>query len=70
MNVDKYFWLVYMYIYIATLKICDTTKESVYGWQYIRCPMGFITLAKEFTAAARKMLSSSNELSTLVTGKV
>ena len=33
-------------------------------------PCGLITLTKEFTAAARIMQSSSNELSTLVSGKV
>ena len=32
--------------------------------------MGLSTLAKEFAAAARIMQSSSNELSTLVSGKV
>ena len=31
---------------------------------------GLSTLAKEFTAATRIVLSSSNELSTLVSGKV
>ena len=24
----------------STLKSCDTMKQSVYGWQYIRSPMG------------------------------
>ena len=33
-------------------------------------PWGLSTLAKEFTAAARTMQSSSNESSTLVSGKV
>ena len=33
-------------------------------------PWGLSTLAKEFTAAARIMQSSSNELSTLVSGKI
>ena len=33
-------------------------------------PWGWSTLAKEFTAATRIMQSSSNELSTLVSGKV
>ena len=32
--------------------------------------MGLSTLAKEFLAAARLMQNSSNELSTLVSGKV
>ena len=32
--------------------------------------MGLSTLAKEFTAAARIMQSSLNELNTLVSGKV
>ena len=33
-------------------------------------PWGLSTLAKEFTAAARIMQRSSNELSTLVSGRV
>ena len=33
-------------------------------------PRGLSTLVKEFTAATRIMQSSSNELSTLVSGKV
>ena len=33
-------------------------------------PWGLSTMAKEFTAATRIMQSSSNELSTLVSGKV
>ena len=33
-------------------------------------PWGLSTLAKEFSAAARIMQSSSNELNTLVSGKV
>ena len=33
-------------------------------------PWGLSSLAKEFTVAARLMQTSSNELSTLVSGKV
>ena len=35
----------------------------------LRFPRGLSTLAKEFTAATRIMQSSSNELSTQVSGK-
>ena len=27
---------------LATLKSCDTTKQSVCGWQYIRSPTGVV----------------------------
>ena len=36
----------------------------------VNSSLGLSTLAKEFTAAARIMQSSSNELGTLVSGKV
>ena len=46
-----------------------TTKQSVDDNIYAP-PWGLSTLPKEFTAAARIMQSSSNELSTLVSSKV
>ena len=57
-------------MYLATLKSCDTMKQSVYEWQYIRSPsQGLSSLGKELTAATCIMQSSSNELSTLVSSK-
>ncbi len=55
--------------------LCGPTyfKTSLFPlWTYNKKvpPWGLSTLAKEFTAAARIMQTSSNELSTLVSGKV
>ena len=46
-------------------------NETVCLWMtiYTLPPRGLSTLVKEFTAATRMMQSSSNELSTLVSGK-
>ena len=44
-------------------------SPSRLGWQYTLPSLGLNTLTNKFTAAARIMQSSSNELSTLVSGK-
>ena len=53
---------------LATLKSCDTTKQSVDDTIYAP-PRGLSTLAKELTAANRVMQSFSNELRTLMSDK-
>ena len=59
----------YIYIYnffCVCMYVCMyTTKQSVYGWQYIHfSPGGWRTLVKELMATICVMQSSSNELST------
>ena len=43
---------------------------NLYTIEIYAPPWGLSTLAKEFSAAARKMQSSSNELNTLVSDRV
>ena len=50
--------------------MCVCVCVCVCGWQYIRSPWGLSNLAKELSAAARIMQSSSIELNTLVAGSV
>ena len=54
---------------LDTLKSCDTTKVCLDDDIYAH-PQGLSILAEEYTAATRIIQRSSNELSTLVSGKV
>ena len=59
----KTFLLIVVYIYVYNETVC--LDDNIYA-----SPWELSILRKEFTAAARIMQSSSNELSTLVSGKV
>ena len=41
--------------YLDTLKSCDTTKQSVCGWQYIRSPTGVEHLGKGIYSIMQKL---------------
>ena len=65
---------VCMCVYVCVCVSSHTEElwynETVCVWMTIHAPQrGLSTLAKEFTAATRIMQRSSNELSTLVSGK-
>ena len=74
--VSAYTWIcirVYLYLVIYDINRANCISFNIYIYIYIyiyACPQGLSTLAKEFMAATRIMQSSSNELSTLVSGKV
>ena len=65
-NLTKHLPNIYIYIYIYIYY-----SGTIFHIKYIYArPFRLSTLVKEFTAAARIMQTSSNELSTLVSGKV